>query len=317
VDTDHDRKAAWQILPVAFLRYLNAKPPQNLIYQTQIFQHERPFQMLSTHLPNDLIAWAKEQSLEIKQPLASGKVMLSGQEDNRLIKVGFTKLGIHLVEQEIAGWALVSPLLKHRFRIGEIAGFAEAPTWIAARLEYLSGQTTRSFFPTHREISSSLAPSATTLDFKDVLELERTPPEISKRLFQRYGDPPIPVTISHGDYIYWNLIDQPGHAPGIIDFEYAQATRLTGFDDLHFRFAPWWARLGNSRWAHSSLQRLLRYLIRSSTHSNLETDLIADLYFVHWTGIRRRIEMRCSKTDPMLPIYQAARQRGEAMLTGN
>jgi hypothetical protein len=243
---------------------------------------------------DSLVRFMSDQGLLVKQRLTHGKLMLSDPAQQRLVKVGTTPLGRALVLADYQGWRLLSPHLSVGFETGDMRLLVDNQELVAIEIKHLPGKQLRSILPPHRRVLPLLATLADSCPLDELLEAEQLPPELCETLLQRHGNPKVTTTPSHGDYIYWNVLASGTAALSLIDFEYASKQRYCGFDDFHFRFAPWWLRGLRRGVPMPLLGAAARWTARQSP-STLSSALSADLFFVHWAAIRRRMFSICEE----------------------
>ncbi|MDE0882543.1 MAG: phosphotransferase [Myxococcota bacterium] len=243
---------------------------------------------------DSLVRFMSDQGLFVKQGLTHGKLMLCDPAQKRLVKVGTTALGRALVLADYQGWRLLSPHLSAGFETGDMRLLVDSPELVAIEIKQLPGKSLRSILPPHRRVLPLLATLADSCPFDELLEAEQLPRELCETLLQRHGNPKVTTTPSHGDYIYWNVLASGTATLGLIDFEYASKRRYCGFDDFHFRFAPWWFRGLRRGVPMPFLGAAARWTARQSP-STLSSALSADLFFVHWAAIRRRMLSLCEE----------------------
>lgn len=58
------------------------------------------------------------------------------------------------------------------------------------------------------------------------------------RVADRWRGLLLPAGPSHGDFVYWNLLRQPGGAMGLLDYEHYEAVSPAGADRLFWRLSP-------------------------------------------------------------------------------
>ena len=258
--------------------------------------------------------FAEDHDLVGVQELKAGKAMLRSADQSRLVKVGMTALGRHLVRRELRGWELLAPLLREHFAVGHLEVMVDDQDLVAFGVDRLEGKPARSLFARHPKISPCLALAPKTMSLKELLEREETSPELSQKLLSRHGNQELPTTPSHGDYIYWNLFVNGSQPPGLIDFEYASAARVAGWDDLHFRLAPWWLRALRRSLPMRPLLTLANMMSGKVKPDAVPRKLFVDLFFVHWAATRRSLAAACEAQDPCRTAYLQAAQKAEALL---
>ena len=255
-----------------------------------------------------------EHGLRIKQPLTNGKLMLCGTQDNRLIKVGTTDLGRALALADFKGWERLSPIVKEQFNTGAMRLLCNNDQLVAIELQPLPGQPLRALIPPHKLITPHLKERQDVIPLSELLTAEGLPDHHCETLLNRHGDVSVTVTPSHGDYIYWNVLKAGGSQFGLIDYEYSSPQRCIGFDDLHFRFAPWWLRGLRHSVPYPVLKRAaLRAAkrLRQDLQLTMPALLYADLFFVHWGNIRRQLLTTCPDDAISITYYEQQLRHAE------
>ena len=139
-------------------------------------------------------------------------------------------------------------------------------------------------------LTASLARAQSIMSLTDLLANESVDINLSCHLVERFGDVDLKVTPSHGDFIYWNVL-VGGEQRSLVDFEYVSECRVIGFDDLHYRFAPWMHRWIRWRLPEQLLiwwgLRQARFVCRQN-HLSMQPELLLAMFFIHWAAIRRQ-----------------------------
>ena len=223
-----------------------------------------------------------------RDALPFGKVLLRFSGDQRLIKAAASPRGRSLLRNEAAGVRQLTPLLETSFRVAEVSVLRDDDALCALEFTTVDGDAPMSLRAPYVPLTPLLRGSQQTMPLTHLLDQECHSPALKRVLLGRHGNPDIPVTPSHGDFIYWNLLCVPQQRPGLIDFEYYSPARMDGYDDLHFRVAPWLWRCVRAGLPAAAIRWVLSSFCRSQ-RSLLKPDLVFDLFVVHWMHIAETI----------------------------
>lgn len=69
-------------------------------------------------------------------------------------------------------------------------------------------------------------------------DLPRNWETIAGEILNHFGDCLVPISFSHGDFIYWNLLQGEQRQTYLLDFEYFSKKRSACFDDWHWFLFP-------------------------------------------------------------------------------
>lgn len=59
-----------------------------------------------------------------------------------------------------------------------------------------------------------------------------------ERLREKIGRNQVPVSASHGDFVYWNVLKGPDGIPAILDFENFRTGTIAGYDEFYWFLLP-------------------------------------------------------------------------------
>ena len=218
------------------------------------------------------------------RPLPFGKFLLKSAANKSLIKAAASPRGRVLLRNEALGIRQLSPALGDHLRVPTVNVLHDDETLCALEFSSVRGTQPRSWGAPHHDLEVMLNLEQRETNLRDVLVAERVERDRIETLLDRHGNPGVPMAPSHGDYIYWNLLCAPNAKPGLIDFEYYSPARLSFYDDLHFRVAPWLWRLIRLKMPLAALRKTLQFFIKDH-HTSLSNELVFDLFVVHWMQI--------------------------------
>jgi len=216
--------------------------------------------------------------------LPFGKVLLKNGAKQSLTKAATSPRGRVLLRNEALGITQLSQALGDHLRVPSVNVLHDDETLCALELTSVKGTPPRSWRAPHQGLEDMLNSEQRETNLHDILVAEQVEKDLIQTLLDRHGNPCVPVAPSHGDYIYWNLLCAPNAKPGLIDFEYYSPARLSFYDDLHFRVAPWLWRLIRLKMPLGALRKTLQIFIKNH-HTNLPSELVFDLFVVHWMQI--------------------------------
>ena len=241
-----------------------------------------------------LIDLAQASGWQHRDDLPFGKVLFDDPANDRIVKLGSDPVAQGLIRAEAAGLERLGPLLKPILRVAEGRLLHDDDDGVALAMSRLDGETASKWSTASYSITAALAPSQSTAHLSELVAQEPCDEASRDLLLKRFGDPLVPVSPSHGDNIYWNVL-LGGDRPGLIDFEYAGPRRVAGYDDLHHRLAPWLTRICRSPWLPDRClipigRAFARTLVRDH-HLELPPRLLLALFFLHWAGLRRSLNL--------------------------
>ena len=218
-----------------------------------------------------------------------GKYLYQDEGSSVFVKVSSAETGMSLIRSEMKGLELLAPLIRNAVSVPEGTLLLDDSDGVILKMTRVNGVSSSKWFAARINLTPSLAKSQRTMSLANLLDKESTDNELAQFLIHRFGDVNLIVTPSHGDLIYWNVL-VGSQRPGLVDFEYVSDGRVMGFDDLHYRLAPWLYRW--MRW-HLPMQLLVHWGRRQARtvcrkHDLLvQPELLLALFFVHWAAIRR------------------------------
>lgn len=173
------------------------------------------------------------------RPLELGKTLIRLTDGAGFVKFGRHPSGRALLRSEADAYRSRPP--DPPYRRPDLLGFQDGDGITLLWLSALDGRSMRPW--------SALQPRDgpyrhQAQGHRDLAELLPEPETAwiaawSRRLVARWGSVPIATGPSHGDFVYWNLL-QPRHGGecGLIDFEYFEPTAPAVTDALFWRLAP-------------------------------------------------------------------------------
>ena len=174
---------------------------------------------------------------------------LQGDEAcTQVVKLAFHPYSIALLQKEAEGYEMCGALQSHSFCFPRYELVDSAEPCAIAVMEAVSGNPAKIWhFP--RETFTRLwgvkesVPLAEYLRQKesalvDVCALPESWKAIVEKIFARFGNRPVPVSPSHGDFIYWNLLCGEQGESYLLDLEYFSRSRSACFDDWHWFLFP-------------------------------------------------------------------------------
>ena len=219
-----------------------------------------------------------------------GKCLYRDFKGLEVAKVSSNEIGMNLIRSEAKGLALIARFLSDAVNLPKGALVLDTPDGVILKMSRVDGVPASKWVGNVVELTPLLAQAQRTERLVDVMAKEAVDSALSQQLVRRFGDIKITTTPSHGDFIYWNVL-VGGKQPSLVDFEYTSECRVIGFDDLHYRLAPWMYR-----WIRWSLPEQLliwwglrqaRFVCRQN-HLSMDPKLLLAMFFVHWAAIRRR-----------------------------
>ena len=244
--------------------------------------------MPDSPLADHLLGFLQEHHFEPVTELPWGKRLFQNSDRSYFVKASSDPKGMSLIRAEAKGVDWVRSLLEDDFSIPEVVVLLDEPDGVAMRLSRVDGAPIRSWNAPQLDLTAALIRAQRRVELSELLRSERVAEGLTAKLLKRFGDRPVQVTPSHGDMIYWNLL-VGGDKLGLIDFEYAASQRVIGFDDLHYRLAPWMLRWMRWRlparpliaWGTRQAQRICR-----RHRLDLDPRLMLALFFLHWSAIQ-------------------------------
>ena len=245
--------------------------------------------MSASPLADRLSRFLQEHHFQPAADLPWGKRLFQSADGLHFAKASSDPKGVALIRSEANGFNLVGPLLSKQFSIPRATLLYDEADGVAIQLTRVEGSPVSPWRAPRVELTKALSRAKETVCLSALLEAEQVDESTTSRLLERFGDTQVPVTPSHGDMIYWNVL-VGGPQPGLIDFEYASSQRVAGFDDLHYRFAPWMLRW--MRWRLPAVPLIVlgkRYAAGLCQRHQLELEprLLLALFFIHWSAIQR------------------------------
>lgn len=236
-----------------------------------------------------LIELLREQQFSAAADLPWGKFLFHNSQRSVFAKASSSKKGIALIRAEAEGLALIRPLLSERLSLPKGLVTVDDSEGIVLELSQVEGRPISKWRKASVELTPILAKNQQAMDLSSLLDKEQINSSMKDFLVGRFGDVKVPVTLSHGDMIYWNLLVGAAQ-PGLVDFEYVSPHRVLGFDDLHYRFAPWmlrWIRWGLPTEPLMMIGRRYARRLCGAHHLSIDPDLLLALFFAHWNAIQR------------------------------
>ena len=232
----------------------------------------------------------QKQQFSATADLPWGKYLFHHPKRSVFAKASSTKKGIALIRAEAEGLALIRPILSERLSLPKGLITVDDNRGVVLELSQVEGRPISKWRKASVELTPILAKKQLPMDLTLLLEKDQINPSVKEALIDRFGDVKVPVTPSHGDMIYWNLLVGAAQ-PGLVDFEYVSPHRILGFDDLHYRLAPWMLRWIRWRLPAAPLIMIGRHYASGlcvDHHLPIDPDLLLALFFAHWTAIQRR-----------------------------
>ncbi len=167
--------------------------------------------------------------------------------ETSIAKISLHPHSVKLLRQEAIGYTELSSLRGNKFCAPNFRIIYDSPGCAIALMDELNGTELKLWnFPAqtltqlagitgYAELSSYLADSLLLIDSGEVLErLSR----LASRIEQGFADRALPLSQSHGDFIYWNLLSDTNGKISLFDFEYYAKERVACFDDWHWFVLP-------------------------------------------------------------------------------
>ena len=178
------------------------------------------------------------------------KIMAWLQQDNgdiRIAKICLHPYSVELLRQEAKGYAEFSSLEGNKFCVPDFRMIYDSSSCGIALMDELNGRALKLWnFPEqtltqlagitgHTGLGRYLNDRLALIESGEVLErLSR----LVERMEQFFGDRSLPLSPSHGDFIYWNLLCTSNGDINLFDFEYYASERVACFDDWHWFVLP-------------------------------------------------------------------------------
>ena len=178
------------------------------------------------------------------------KIIATLQQDNgdiRIAKICLHPYSVELLRQEAKGYAEFSSLEGNKFCVPDFRMIYESSSCAIALMDEVKGRRLKLWnFPEqtltqmagitgHTGLGRYLNDCLALIESGEVLErLSR----LVERMQQSFGDKLLPLSPSHGDFIYWNLLSDTNGNIFLFDFEYYARERVACFDDWHWFVLP-------------------------------------------------------------------------------
>jgi len=176
-------------------------------------------------------------------------VWVQGKNPNeQVIKLAFHPYSIFLMQQEAKGYQACRLFQSSSFCLPKYELIDTPNQFAIAILEKVRGGPAKiwqfpkdtftrlggvkKFIPLAeylRQENSSLA---------NAYELAESWKKISEKILNHFNDRLVPISFSHGDFIYWNMLRYGQGKSHIIDLEYFSSKRSACFDDWHWFLFP-------------------------------------------------------------------------------
>ena len=222
--------------------------------------------------------------------LPYGKYLYQDVDGSAFVKASSDESGMALIRSEIRGLQVISPWVRDVVTVPTGTVLLDDADGVVLKSTRVDGEPASKWSKSVVHLTPSLASAQSIMSLTDLLANESVDINLSCHLVERFGDVDLKVTPSHGDFIYWNVL-VGGEQPSLVDFEYVSECRVIGFDDLHFRFAPWMHRWIRWRLPEQLLiwwgLRQARFVCRQN-HLSMEPELLLAMFFIHWAAIRRQ-----------------------------
>lgn len=168
--------------------------------------------------------------------------------NNVFVKIAGHPYSMELMANEIAGCNYFRKFCNNNiFRIPEYWLVDKTHQYSIVGMNDLSGKNI-SFFDFPRQSITQIFGDLETIELKKYLDvllakiqtttekarLER----VADRIIEYHGNNLIPVSPSHGDYIYWNQMKDKQGNRCLFDFEYFSKNRVACYDDWHWFIYP-------------------------------------------------------------------------------
>lgn len=170
-----------------------------------------------------------------------------GNGAKRIAKITLHPYSTDLLRQEARGHATLSSEAQESYLSPNFLLAFESSNCGVALMDEVSGAIPKPWhFPSQpltklmgvrgymgvKEYLESLLASIKTSPGSDTMR------ELSTLIQQRFGEQLLPLSASHGDFVYWNLLQDRHGDNYLLDFEYFSQTRSACFDEWHWFVFP-------------------------------------------------------------------------------
>lgn len=204
-------------------------------------------------------------------------------DDGSFVKLALHPISTALLRNEAAAYAAAAPrrYVRPKFRL-----LADCGEWAAAWLSPGDGCAMSRWSSMRRRPGPFEDVPGRPTNVADYLGRLETTPRFEpwkKAIIDRWGDAPLTLTPSHGDFVHWNMLARNG-APTLLDYEYYSPERARSFDRCLWTLVPLlrrpagraMARLAGGLWAsHLGVGQaeLLAVLYEHASAMTVELDM--------------------------------------------
>ena len=192
-------------------------------------------------LSNTVKSLLSESGYNHSTDLPFGKYLYQDVDRSVFVKASSDESGMALIRSEIRGLETISPWVRDVVTVPEGTVLLDDADGVVLKSTRVEGEPASKWSYAAVHLTPSLARAQRIMNLTEVLDNAAVDINLARHLVERFGDVDLTVTPSHGDFIYWNVL-VGGQQPSLVDFEYVSECRVIGFDDLHYRFAPWMHR---------------------------------------------------------------------------
>ncbi len=173
---------------------------------------------------------------------------LEGDDGNaHVAKIRLHPYSSQLLRQEDRAYSVLSRLIASEYQLPNFRMVCDRADLSIAVMQELAGTRLRPWHYPRRPLTrlSGIVGYRPLSDYLDALLLplgdsaERDGlNKVAMRLQQNFVDQELPLTVSHGDFVHWNVLRDSAGNLCLFDFEYFAEARVAHFDDWHWFVWP-------------------------------------------------------------------------------